>query len=688
MSDDSRCPTVSDLAALSRGQLSKAETARLIRHLEDCESCRSAAETLNVPLPGPTGRTKGERRSPPSEKVTPNKAESSGSSAAPYRGGIRSSAAGAWSGVLAPPQGADEIGRLGIYRVLRLLGTGGMGAVFAAEDTNLRRKVALKVMKLDLVDDEQARKRFLREARAMAAVQHDRIIAVYGVGMIGNLPYLAMPLLSGESLEKRLKAKRQVPLAEALRIAREAAEGLAAAHKAGLVHRDVKPANLWLEGEARRVKILDFGLARAVEGSRVTRSGAVVGTPAFMSPEQARGETVDHRSDLFSLGTVLYRLATGKLPFGGSTAFDMMAAVTDDEPVPPRQVNGQVPEALERLILRLLDKDAAKRPASAAGTARELAVIERQLATGPPSRWGRAVFLLLLLGVLGVGGVFLWPLASRWWEANHDSVGNLLSATGRRPAEAATHRTAPGTPKPIASVPAAVDLIKKGDALVEEKEFTKAIDDYSEAIRLDPRSAEAWYRRGFARYYLRDYDDAIKDYTEAIHLDPTDGRAYFERARAWHNGKNQYEKSVEDCTEAIRLKYELALSFSNRGLARQQMKEYDKALKDFDEAIRLDPKRAFAFNRKAWLLAVCPDARVRDGRRAVEAATTACKLKEWKSGDELDTLAAAYAEDGDFASAVKWEEKALDDADFAGDYGHAARKRLQLYKDHKPYREL
>jgi hypothetical protein len=388
MSDDSRCPTVSDLAALSRGQLSKSDTARLVRHIEDCENCRSAAETLNIRLPGATDPGSGERRSVPSEKVPPKKAEPPGSATAPYRGGIRSSAAGAWSGVLAPPQGTDEIGRLGIYRVLRLLGAGGMGAVFAAEDTNLRRKVALKVMKLDLVDDEQARRRFLREARAMAAVQHDRIIAVYGVGMINGLPYLAMPLLSGESLEARLKTKRRLSLAEAVRIARETAEGLAAAHKSGLVHRDVKPANLWLEGEARRVKILDFGLARTVEGSRVTHSGAVLGTPAYMSPEQARGETVDPRSDLFSLGSVLYRMATGKLPFGGSTAYEMMAAVTDDEPVPPREINSQVPAALEQLILKLLDKDATKRPASAAATARALEAIEQHRATGSPRRWG------------------------------------------------------------------------------------------------------------------------------------------------------------------------------------------------------------------------------------------------------------------------------------------------------------
>jgi tetratricopeptide (TPR) repeat protein/tRNA A-37 threonylcarbamoyl transferase component Bud32 len=650
MSDDSRCPTVSDLAALSRGQLSKAETARLIRHIEDCESCRSAAETLNVPLPGQAGAAQGERRSPPSEKVTPKKAESSGSSTAPYRGGIRSTAAGAWSGVLAPPQGADEIGRLGIYRVLRLLGAGGMGAVFAAEDTNLRRKVALKVMKLDLVDDEQARKRFLREARAMAAVQHDRIIAVYGVGIINGLPYLAMPLLSGESLEARLKTKRQLPLAEALRIARETAEGLAAAHKSGLVHRDVKPANLWLEGESRHVKILDFGLARAVEGSRVTRSGAVVGTPAYMSPEQARGETVNHRSDLFSLGSVLYRLATGKLPFGGSTAFDTMSAVTDDEPVPPRQVNGQVPEALERLILKLLDKDASKRPASAAATARELAVIERQLATGPPRRWERVVVLLLLLGVVGGGCVFLWPLVGQWWDASRGAVANLLTSTARETAPATRKSEAPVKPP----TPEVAALIRKGDEWLHQKEYDKAIKEYDEAIRLDPRSALAFSNRGLA----------------------------------WHNGKKDYDKAIQDYTEAIRLDPKSDVAFANRGLAwHYGKKNYDKALKDFDEAIRLDPKWAFPFSRKAWLLAVCPDAKVRDGKRAVDAATTACKLKDWKEADYLDTLAAAYAENGEFASAVKWEEKALEDNDFANNYGHAARKRLQLYKDHKPYRE-
>jgi tetratricopeptide (TPR) repeat protein len=644
MSDKSRCPTVSDLAALSSGQLSKAESTRLIRHIEDCESCRSAAETLNVALPGTVGGS-GERRSASGAKVSPKKSEPPASPTPPQQKGPRATAAGAWSGVFAPPQGADEIGRVGIYRVLHLLGTGGMGAVFAAEDTNLRRKVALKVMKLDLVDDEQARKRFLREARAMAAVQHDRIIAVYGVGMVNGLPYLAMPLLTGESLEARLTAKRRLPLAEAIRIARETAEGLAAAHKSGLVHRDVKPANLWLEGDARRVKILDFGLARRVEGSRVTHSGAVLGTPAFMSPEQARGEPVDHRSDLFSLGSVLYRLATGQLPFGGATAYEMMAAVTDDEPLPPRQVNRQVPVALERLILKLLDKDPAKRPASAAETARELEALEQHRAPGSPRGWGGAVILLLLLGVLGCGAAFLWPLVGQWWDASPGAAGKDFTPSERPPSEATARGSAPGAE--------AAAAIRKGDDSFAGKQYDKAIKDYTEAIRIDPENARAFNNRGNAWYAKKEYDKAMKDYDEAIRLDPTDAIPLRNRAAVWYFPK----------------------------------KDYDKAIKDYDEAISLDHRSARAFDRRAWILATCPDATVRDGKRAVESATTACKLDDWKKADDLDTLAAAYAEAGEFTSAVKWEEKALEDKDFAKQNGYGARKRLQFYKDHKPYRE-
>ena len=200
--------------------------------------------------------------------------------------------------LLAAAKLPDEIGRLGPYRVLARIGVGGMGLVFRAEDPHLRRLVALKVMLPQFTADPTARARFLREARAAAAVEHDHIVPIFQVGEDRGVPYLAMPLLKGESLATRLKATGPLPLFHAVRIAREMAEGLAAAHAAGLIHRDVKPSNIWLEGSRRRVRLLDFGLARVVGPGRGDSSRLldqeIVGTPAYMSPEQA-GNEADRR---------------------------------------------------------------------------------------------------------------------------------------------------------------------------------------------------------------------------------------------------------------------------------------------------------------------------------------------------------------------------------------------------------
>ncbi len=188
--------------------------------------------------------------------------------------------------------------------------------------------------------------RFLREARATAALQHDHIVTIYHVGEERGVPFLAMPLLRGKTLEDRLAEKPRLSFAEILRIGREAAEGLAEAHGHGLVHRDIKPRNMWLEAPSARVKLLDFGLVRSDgEELGVTRSGMILGTPAYMSPEQAGGRTVDHRSDLFSLGCVLYRLATGRPPFAGSDPISTLVAVASAHPSPPSEVDPAVPTA-------------------------------------------------------------------------------------------------------------------------------------------------------------------------------------------------------------------------------------------------------------------------------------------------------------------------------------------------------
>ena len=241
-----------------------------------------------------------------------------------------------------------------------------MGCVLLAEDTKLLRQVALKVMLPQFARDATAKERFLREARTAARIKHDNVITIFQVDEANGVPFIALEFLQGAPLDKYLKDKGALPLPIAVRIAKEIAEGLAAAHARGLIHRDIKPGNIWLEAPKGRVKLLDFGLARAdQDDTHLTQSGAIVGTPAFMAPEQARGEKVDGRCDLFSLGVVLYRMTTGKQPFAGPTTIAVLTAIAVDTPAPPRSVNPKIPEALEKVIVKLLEKDPVKRYASA-----------------------------------------------------------------------------------------------------------------------------------------------------------------------------------------------------------------------------------------------------------------------------------------------------------------------------------
>jgi serine/threonine protein kinase len=268
---------------------------------------------------------------------------------------------------LASPQAADELGRLGSYRVLKVLGTGGMGVVFHAEDLHLRRPVALKVMRPSLAASAEFHRRFLREARLAAAIDHEHIVTVYQVGEDRGVPFLAMQLLRGQTLEQQLeRTGGRLPLPEVLRVGREIAEGLAAAHARGLVHRDIKPANVWLEEGRGRVRIVDFGLARGDEpDAQLTQVRAVIGTPAYMAPEQASSAAVDARCDLFSLGAVLYRAATGKAPFGELDTLSVLSALATRTPVPPHRVVSSLPRMFSGLVMRLLAKDPADRPQSA-----------------------------------------------------------------------------------------------------------------------------------------------------------------------------------------------------------------------------------------------------------------------------------------------------------------------------------
>ncbi|HYH63700.1 MAG TPA: serine/threonine-protein kinase [Urbifossiella sp.] len=272
---------------------------------------------------------------------------------------------------LEPACRPDAVGRLGHYEMLQLVGRGGFGIVFRAFDDVLQRVVAVKVLAPRLAAGSPARKRFVREARAYAGVRHENVVQVHAIEA-EPIPYLVMEFIPGATLEALLAETGPLPAADVVRVGVQVARALAAAHQHGLIHRDVKPANILIEdGPESRVKLSDFGLARAADDASLTQSGQIAGTPMYMSPEQARGDTLDARSDLFSLGSVLYAMVTGRPPFRAANSMAVLKRVTDDAPRPVRDVIPEVPAGLCAVIERLHAKDPADRVQSA-GEAAEL----------------------------------------------------------------------------------------------------------------------------------------------------------------------------------------------------------------------------------------------------------------------------------------------------------------------------
>lgn len=356
---------------------------------------------------------------------------------------------------LAPTDDPNMMGRLGQHEVQGVIGAGGMGVVLKALDPSLDRMVAIKILAPHLATSGAARQRFAREAKAAAAVLHPNVVAIHGVsdGGATGLPYLVMPYVRGTTLQTRIDCNGGLSLIEILQVAVQVADGLAAAHQQGLVHRDIKPANVMLEDGVQRVSITDFGLARTVDDATLTQSGVIAGTPQYMSPEQARGDTVDARSDLFSLGSLIYVMSAGHAPFRAETAYGILRRITDEMARPIREVRPDLPDWLAVLVDRLHAKSVTDRFQSATEVADVLRACLAHLqsssvplpqAVRPVQSYRKALLAVgLVLATLAVS-----LFASQWYAVGKDAQNdtNLSSQPNSSPqTQASTDEVLNGT---------------------------------------------------------------------------------------------------------------------------------------------------------------------------------------------------------------------------------------------------
>lgn len=362
--------------------------------------------------------------------------------------------------------GSQQIGR---YEVLSILGRGAMGVVYKAADPVLNRVVAVKTINLSLDPDLRGEyeARFQQEAKAAGSLSHPAIVTIYDLGKTGDLAYIAMEFLDGQELHDLISAGQRLPVKQATSIAAQVASGLSYAHQHGIVHRDIKPANIMVlkDGFA---KITDFGIARMRVSEVKTQTGMRLGSPKYMSPEQVLGQRVDHRTDIFSLGVVLYEMLTGKAPFHGDSLEALMYQTVNIVPLPPSRVNPDVPEMLDLILAKMLEKRLENRYQSAADLASDLRECEKHYGSSPTADPGAS---------LG-----LHELPQDIPAAEKTLVLAPQAAIHSRRGDAAEHEAEAGS----LGLSSVVESFSATQRLAKEVGMKLEFDEYSATVRLTP----------------------------------------------------------------------------------------------------------------------------------------------------------------------------------------------------------
>jgi serine/threonine-protein kinase len=392
-----------------------------------------------------------------------------------------------------------EAARLGRYAILSELGRGAMGVVYKATDTALERTVAVKTVNMALEREgaEKYEARFYQEARAAGSLNHPNIVTVYDVGKEGNVAYMAMEFIEGEELRALLTAARALPVSQAVSIAAQVAEGLAYAHEHGVVHRDIKPANIMVLADGP-VKITDFGIARMRASSdELTQSGMMLGSPKYMSPEQVIGKRADHRSDIFSLGVILYEMLTGGAPFSGENVTALMYQIVNFAPPVPSAVNPAVPELLNFIVAKMLAKPLEERYQTAQELANDLRSCERQIST--PAAITQPLRPLNLAGAGGVLAAGTQPELALS-QAQSVVMAQTLNRTRQEDSLPSEPRE-PGEP-PARGLARSFDSIEATQRLATLTGASSTLSDSVSATQamssLKPPAALGWRRRDWA----------------------------------------------------------------------------------------------------------------------------------------------------------------------------------------------